>query len=163
MRSIAGALAVLCVLAASDAPAAPVAHAAAATADTQTAKAFVQGLYRPGGSEMSAWPRIFDAAMRKLMDEDRRLTPEGDEGALDFDPFCDCQDDADTKVEIAVTRATADAATVEARLGASRDRTVLFDLVRENGAWRVHDIASKSAPSLRKLFIDSNALAAKHR
>jgi hypothetical protein len=139
------------------------AQSAEPSLDVQSAEAFVKVLYRPGGHDIQRWPRLFDADMRKLMEEDRRLTPAGDEGALDSDPFCACQDDTGMKVQFRVLGATATAATAEANLvyPDGKDR-VVFRLVREHGLWRIHDMASKDMPSLRKVFIDSNAFLAKH-
>ena len=143
--------------------AAPAAPAPAPASDAAAVEAFIKGLYAP---DTIVEPKVFDAAMLALMAENARVTPKGDVGALDGDPFCDCQDSEGMRAQVAVIEVKADSATVVANLAWSGDaapRTdrITYDLVKVDGTWRIHDISAKDMPSLRRLYIDSNAAAAR--
>ena len=141
------------------------ASAAEPSPDAAQIATFVQNLY--SGKPWTAQKKYFDPPMVALIEEDRRLTPKGEMGALDFDPFCDCQDAEGLRTQVVVRTVTQSEATVEANLtfggdGANQKVKVTYHLVKIAGAWRIHDISSKDAPSLRQLFITSNAQARGH-
>ena len=63
--------------------------------------------------------RVFDAAMVALIKEDARLS-NGEVGALDFDPVCQCQDSSGIKATVQeAALAGSGAATATATLGFS--------------------------------------------
>jgi hypothetical protein len=102
---------------------------------------------------------VFDPAMIALLKENDRLTPKGDEGALDGDPICDCQDDgglAVRRMTVVSSNAVDASATVEFVLAAGDKRTERLDLVLVGGVWRIHDIHTKDTPSLRAYLTDAN-------
>jgi hypothetical protein len=95
------------------------------------------------------------------MDEDVRLA-NGEVPALDFDPLCQCQDYQHLQVSATVrsSRPSAAIVTVTIRdLGMPKDkpRDAVFDLVKERGAWRIHDIHAANPNSLRAFLIEQNA------
>jgi hypothetical protein len=161
-----------CLLAACHQPAAPaqsVAPSAAQSAaastpqapsDADQALAFVKSLY-VGAPSMDE--KTFDPSLTALIHEDAKLTPKGDEGTLDSDPFCDCQDADGMQTQFVVKGVTPETAVVVANLnfGGSRSDAVTYDLVKLPAGWRVHDISSSGIPSLRDLFAKSNAELAK--
>ena len=103
--------------------------------------------------------------MVALLREDARLTPKGDVGAIDGDPFCDCQDDAGLKVKVGAVSLTDPShatARVDLRFTEERPqetRRVDLDLVDVHGHWRVYDVKTKDLPSLRALLVQSNRTA----
>jgi len=116
------------------------------------------------GTRAAQW---FDAEMAALMTEDARLS-NGEVGALDADPVCDCQDygklSANIKIEqVTTTTARAQAVITETDTSFTPDarqpRTLTYSLVLENGEWRIHDIGTKSIPSLHDWLAGSNAEA----
>ena len=128
------------------------------------ARTFTQGLYeayRHGEPDyLGARARTtFAPRLLALIRDDRAATPRGDEGALDWDPICDCQDDDGMKVErvdigeVAPDRALA---TVTLRYPAET-MTVKLDLVSQHGQWRVADIHTKDVPSLVALLEKARA------
>ncbi len=128
--------------------------------DTTQVETFVKKLYSPRST--TKLKQYADPPLAALIDEDARLTPKGDEGALDFDPFCNCQDDTGLQVQVVVRSVTPKAATVDANLTFSgntdhrRDK-ITYHLVNLDGAWRIHDMSSKDVKSLTQLFVTSNA------
>lgn len=65
---------------------------------------------------------------------------------IDFDFLFDGQDYAVTELSFALIRKTAAAARVEARFKNNNEpKRVLFQLVKERGAWRVSDISTSGA------------------
>jgi hypothetical protein len=131
--------------------------------DTKDANAFVAGLFAtyhdnkkpPAGSH-----RIYDSKLQALMDEDVRLA-HGEVPALDFDPLCQCQDYQHLKASLTVRSASPSAAVVAVTitdLGMPKEkpRNAVFDLVKERGAWRIHDIHADDPKSLRAFLIEQN-------
>ncbi|MGN6208678.1 DUF3828 domain-containing protein [Asticcacaulis sp.] len=120
--------------------------------------------FSPTGAQAPLW---FDREMVGLMAEDTRLA-NGEVGALDGDPICDCQDfgtlSANIKIE-QVTATTARASVIITETGATyspaarQPRTITYDLVMEDGDWRIHDIGTKDMPSLHDWLVKSNAEA----
>jgi hypothetical protein len=148
---------------------------AAHAADLAGARAFLVRLYahyplkegaafEPTGRSA---PSVFDPALVALFREDVRLTPPGDVGAIDSDPICDCQDDDGMSVRIEPVRATGAGratARVDLRFGeASPPETsrLDIDLIAVGDGWRIHDIRSKTMPSLGA-YLTRSVLAEKH-
>ncbi|MBV9571628.1 MAG: DUF3828 domain-containing protein [Alphaproteobacteria bacterium] len=132
--------------------------------DAKDAKAFVTGLFAtyqdnkkpPAGSH-----RIYDSQLQALMDEDVRLA-KGEVGALDFDPLCQCQDYEHLQGVVTVRSSSSNAAVVAVTirdLGMPNDkpREAVLDLVKEHGAWRVHDVHAADPKSLRAYLTEQNA------
>lgn len=135
--------------------------------DVADAKAFVETVYAryaDGTVTSPDWNMdTFDAPMLALMDEDKRLNPEGSY-VLDWDPICQCQDFARLRatvriVKIAGATAIADVDFRDDGMTDAHDATARLDLVREAGGWRIHDIHSKDfanpGHSMRERFIEA--------
>jgi hypothetical protein len=112
---------------------------------------------------------VFDADIQRELDENERLTPEGEMGAIEADPICSCQDP--TGLTARVTKAVMsgpDAARVEVTLNwplppdpipsqiPDYTRKTVLHLVMTPGGWRVHDI-DEGAASFLKYLKDENA------
>ncbi len=153
-------------------PAPKPADASAAAGPTAAdAKAFLSGIYghyATGPSNFSPAFKnqddYFDPDMIALMDEDQKLA-QGEVGALDGDPICDCQDFGKLSAVVTVDSTTADEAKATVIVAETdpnfaaddrKPRTFTYDLKAVDGQWRIHDIASPDTPSLRQLFITSN-------
>jgi hypothetical protein len=128
------------------------------------ARTFTQGLYeayRHGEPDyLGARARTtFAPRLLALIRDDRVATAPGDEGAIDWDPICDCQDEGGMKVErVAIGEVAPDRAlaTVTLRFPAET-MTVKLDLVTWRGQWRVADIHTRDAPSLVALLEKARA------
>jgi len=164
MKPIALAFAVLAFALAATAP--------ARAADVQGARAFLVQLYAhypqaggqfdPTGANARS---VFDPSMIALFHENARLTPKGDEGAIDSDPICDCQDDGGMRSKIGAVRlvagdtAIADVETIFTQASPPEVRRLTITLVTVHGQWRIHDIRSKDTPSFRAYLVKANAEA----
>ena len=137
--------------------AAPAAH----TGDAADAKAFLDGLYAhyktSKNNNFDMYGRngkeVFDQEMLALLAADARAL-HGDLGVIDGDWLCDCQDFVSLKAIVIVQSATPNAAKATSEfsdtgLPSEAARRASFDLVRQNGVWRIHDMADGSDPSLR--------------
>jgi len=145
----------------------PVASGEAYAGAADSAEAFVRGLYAqytPHGHPVAfGYPDakpIVDAPMLQWLHRDQ-VKSNGEVGALDVDPVCQCQDWEHLKVDSVQSIAGGPGtATVEVRFedGSGKDRwrqTVRFDLVQVGGAWKIHDIHAHDLPSLIALFRDA--------
>ena len=138
-------------------------------ADMAGARAFVTWLYShyPASGRVhdfdSLGPsiaKVFDPSLIALIREDQRLA-NGEVGALDGDPVCDCQDDAGSTFTVRSLRAM-DSTRVVAIVARGPDETgqgaedIGLDLAFAAGRWRIYDIHSNDTPSLRAYLIKSN-------
>jgi hypothetical protein len=132
--------------------------AAHATPIEASPRAFLERLYSAytpkGKGNDFAYPvagAIVDASLLALLHRDQ-IKSKGEVGAMDSDPICQCQDWESFKVlsmqtqTIGAARASGD---VTFMPDPKDTEKVHFDLVRENGAWKIHDISSHDIPSLQ--------------
>jgi len=125
-----------------------------------SAKAFVTRLYERYGRGEPDYAgkdasRTFSPRLVRLIRRDQDRTPEGDVGALDGDPICDCQDAGGLKlVNVDVQASGRDGAKAIAHIGFPNESpiTIRLDLARIGGAWRVSDVHTKDMPSLVALL-----------
>ena len=123
----------------------------------ETPDAFLHRLYsayaQHGKGNNFAWPdarAIVDASLLALLHHDQIMS-KGEVGAMDGDPVCQCQDWDAFKVlsirtqEKAPGHATGDVAFSNT----GQKQSVHYDLVLENGGWKIHDISSHDTPSLQ--------------
>lgn len=116
---------------------------------------FLATLYSHG---RPARPAIFDKEMLSVLAENKRLL-KGDLGALDYDPFCQCQDDEGMRPNVTgiqVTDPSDASASLDLRWQGGQKVFVRFDLKKADGRWRIHDVMSKRVPSLLKQLIEEN-------
>jgi hypothetical protein len=145
---------------------ATLAATAVQAADLARARAFVVRLYAhypmpersPFDPLGKSAPAVFDPSMVGLLRTAAAQTPKGDEGPVDWDPICSCQDDTDMKSEIVSLKATGPSdATAVVRVKFHSEQTQLeLALSAASGAWRIHDIKSSDTPSLRAYLIQPN-------
>jgi hypothetical protein len=111
--------------------------------------AFVQAIYRDyQDGHPTGWPdRAYSSRLHKLVEEDRKNTPQGDVGRLDFDPYINGQDWKLASLQVAQVSRQSDRAVVEARFqneGTAED--LRYSLVRVGGRWLVDDVESLTKP-----------------
>lgn len=81
------------------------------------------------------------AALNALYDADAQSTPEGELGALDFDPYIDGQDYQIADLKISEPEIEGDKATaVVSFTNFGEPREITYDLVFENGGWLIDDL-----------------------
>jgi hypothetical protein len=142
------------------------APAAPDTADAADAKAFLDGLYAHYKTSKNNNFQMFDANVREVFDpatiqllnQDTKAL-NGDLGVIDGDWLCDCQDFVSLKATVAVqsaspTDAKATADFTDTGMPGQGARHAAFDLVKVNGAWRIHDITDQGEASLRSQLSD---------
>lgn len=136
------------------------------SAADQSARAFVAGIYdaykgkngngHPLDNE-GAIRRYFEPSLAAAILKDQRAAARRQEvGTLDFDPFIDAQDwDIDT-FDIAVSDNGLDKATATVKFSNLKsDSTVVLDLVKIKGEWKISNITwtpHESPNSLRGLL-----------
>lgn len=129
------------------APASPPTQSAeSAEADSASAEAFVRRIYARFSQETAetAEAAPYSARLTALLAENARLTPAGDQGYLDSDPFCGCQDwdsfSLDNVAIIPIGDDRLDGAVTFTNRGVRAQHAVV--MVREQGQWRVDDVIS---------------------
>jgi hypothetical protein len=145
--------------------------APARAADVQAARAFLERLYAHYRPATGAWAfdptgtnaaDVFDPSMIAFFRENARLTPKGDEGAIEGDPICDCQDSGGMRSRIlafwlvAPDTAMADVDLIFSAASPPEVRRLTITLVTIHGQWRIYDISSKDMPSFRAYLIKAN-------
>jgi hypothetical protein len=132
---------------------------AARAQDAASAQTFVTGLYaayrhHPGPDYLGPVAKdVFSARLLALIR--RAALANGEVGALDGDPICDCQDASGLRLRELTTVSQAIAgrpsgkliATVRLR-GPDGSRTLRLDLIAVDGHWRVDDVHTHDTPSL---------------
>ncbi|WP_293385897.1 hypothetical protein [Phenylobacterium sp.] len=138
------------------------ATAPARAQDAAGARAFVVGLYAAYHGHGPDYlgrqaPQVFAPRLLTLIRRDAAETPQGDVGALDGDPICDCQDAGGLRgVAVEVTGGAGGRASAVAHFRISAEaRTVRLDLVAVQGQWRISDVHTADTPSLVSLLTRS--------
>jgi hypothetical protein len=140
---------------------APPAHAA-----DSSARAFVAAIYKAyqgsGGNGVAldndqTVQRYFEPSLAAAIRKDQTDAEQRNEPpVLDFDPFVDAQDWDIATVDIDVRDAAPNKASATVKFtNADKPTTILLDLVRINGEWKVHDITwsrDGDTSTLRGLF-----------
>lgn len=111
--------------------------------------AFVRAIYQDYQRDKpTAWPdRAYSPRLQKLIDDDKRNTPAGEVGRLDFDPFIVGQDWKIADLKVTLVSQSGDNAVVAARfrnLGSAVD--LRYDLVRAGGRWLIDDLQNLAKP-----------------
>lgn len=134
----------------------------AAPQDTDSAKRFVESLYRHytnhgKGIDFSGPKALhyFSTSLNALMDADAKAVGPNEVGVLDGDPICSCQDwDGiwDLKIDVQMlgsdrANASVTFALFAPKAGADRDlRSLDVTLLRTGNQWRIDNILDKSDP-----------------
>ena len=94
---------------------------------------------------------FFSTRLQGLYQHDAEITPEGEMGAIEFDPFVDGQDYEITDLAVGTPAVTGDTATVDVSFkNFGTDETLTYDLVQEDG-WKIDDVASTNADNPYRL------------
>jgi hypothetical protein len=112
----------------------------------------------PGEEGMPGLPGIYSKRLQALIDKDEKETPEGMVGRIDWDVFVDGQDWQLTELKIALVSQTETHAQVRATFKNFGDPDEnLFDLVLEDGQWRVDDVEKVLPPrwTMSKILMDA--------
>lgn len=134
----------------------------ALAAEPSGARAFVEGLYAQYDGAVEPDPDnrrflgLFAPELRALLAEDYRRSAAANEvGAMDFDPFCACQDVEGMTHAVQSVDATAEGAAVAVENrwlfpdSDTRVRLVYRLQPAPGGGWAIADIAMPEMPSLR--------------
>ncbi|AGS22365.1 hypothetical protein NXC12_CH02637 [Rhizobium etli] len=118
----------------------------------KTPKALLKALYsydtdRSDAEAPSPYSTFFSDHLNKLLQADLDNTPEGDVGAVDFDPVIASQDGEASNVRIGQPILLDDKAEVEVQFENGKEVTLFYTLVREHGGWKVDDIANQKGDS----------------
>ena len=137
--------------------------ASAQTFDTP--QALLEAFYAPyfSGEFTEDESPFFSDELEALYAADAEVTPEGEIGALDFDPFVDGQDFELTDFEIGAPGIAGDYASADVTFkNFGEPRSLTFELVREDGGWKIDDVVSNNPDNLYRLsdiFAEAAGLA----
>ena len=133
-----------------------------AMAADPSATSFVEAIYAPykvkdgKGSPLdsdAALKRYFEPRLAALIIRDREKAA-GELSTLDMDPFIDAQDWDISAVDVAVRDNSAEKASATVSFkNLGKPTTVVLDLVKLRGEWRIADINWGRKQTLRTLFI----------
>jgi hypothetical protein len=133
-----------------------------ASAETyKTPQALIKALYAYDTSATaedapSPYQPFLSRGLNRLFQADRDAMPDGDVGAIDFDPVTSGQDGEAKGVKLSPPILLDDRAELEVYFrNGSENVTLYYTLVRENGGWKVDDIANQEGEypwSLRDLL-----------
>jgi hypothetical protein len=127
----------------------------------KTPQALIKALYAYDIEETAAdaatpYQPFFSRGLNRLFQKDRDATPEGEVGAVDFDPVIAGQDGEAKGVKLSPPILTGDRAELEVSFRNGTEKVTLFyTLKREGGGWTVDDIANQEGEypwSLRALL-----------
>ena len=140
----------------------PAANVAAAGV---TPEAVVADLYKVHAEEFRTNRyRIMSGKDRKILDKyfDKNLadliwkdltTHQGEVGVLDFDPFYDTQDPDIKNLKVSPGVISGETATASVSFtNSGRKETLVYSLIKQNGAWRISDIKYPTGDTLLKFF-----------
>jgi hypothetical protein len=116
----------------------------------------IKAIYKTYATDKPLPPHIYSARLQALVDKDAKETPNGYVGRIDWDVFVDAQDTEITALKIALVTKSAAQAQVRATFKNFGDPSnILFDLVREQGVWRIDEIRE----TLKRPWIMSKILS----
>jgi Protein of unknown function (DUF3828) len=111
---------------------------------TKDPLAFIKAIYAAYTEQVprpSLTDDFYSRRMQGLLDADKKATPAGDSGTIDWDVFVDGNDWTLTKLRVTlVSRADRRAQVRAVFLNHKKPRDMLFDLVRERGRWLIDDV-----------------------
>lgn len=100
-------------------------------------------------------------ALQALYDADAEATPEGEMRALGFDPYIDGQDWELTDFEIGAAGIAGDYASADVSFkNFGEEKTLSYELVREDGGWKIDDVVSTAPENpyrLSEIFASARA------
>jgi Protein of unknown function (DUF3828) len=132
-----------------------VARAAAFDSDPVS---LIKAIYKTYEEDRPQSEHIYSKRLQALVDKDEKETPEGMVGRIDWDVFVDGQDWKLTELDITLVSKSADKAQVRATFkNFDHPSNMLFDLVHEDGRWRVDDVIKTLPPrwTMSKILLDA--------
>jgi transcription antitermination factor NusG len=134
-----------------------------AMAADPSATSFVEAIYAPykvkdgKGNPLdsdAAVKRYFEPRLAALIIKDHnKAAKRGDVSTLEMDPFIDAQDWDISAVDVAVRDTSEKASAKVSFKNLGKQTTVVLDLVKLRGEWRIADINWGRKQTLRTLFI----------
>lgn len=126
----------------------------------KTPQALIKAIYAYDINESdptapSPYSVFFSKGLNALFQKDRDNTPDGEVGAIDFDPVISGQDGAAENVMPGAPIIIDDRAELEVTFTNGEPVTLYYTLVKEKGGWKVDDIANQQGEypwSLRELL-----------
>lgn len=126
----------------------------AAAQTYETPQALLEAFYEPyfSGNFPEDESQFRSAALQTLYDTDAELTPEGEMGAISFDPYIDGQDYEITNFEIGAPGIAGDYASADVTFdNFGEPRSLTYELVLENGGWKIDDVVSTNPDNAYRL------------
>lgn len=126
----------------------------AAAQPYETPDALIEAFYAPyfNGDFPEDETQFRSAALQALYDNDAEITQEGEMGALSFDPFIDGQDYEVTDLVIGAAGIAGDYASLDVSFNNfGQPRILTYELVREDGGWKIDDVVSANPNSEYRL------------
>jgi hypothetical protein len=133
----------------------------AAAQPFDTPEGLIEAFYAPYFSQEFAEDDeiLRSAALQALYDADAEATPEGEIGALSFDPYISGQDWDLSDFEIGAAEIAGETATLEVSFENFGEPSVLtYDLVVEDGGWRIDDVLATTPTGeyrLSEIFLEA--------
>jgi hypothetical protein len=118
----------------------------AAAQSYDTPEALIEAFYQPylDGEFPQDDSHFRSEALQALYERDAQITPEGELGALGFDPFVDGQDYSLTDLEIGTAQIEGEQAIVDVTFNNfDQARSLTYELVNEDG-WKIDDVVSNN-------------------
>lgn len=113
----------------------------------KTPRALLQALYSfnvdtADGDAPSPYSAFFSEHLNEMLQANIDNTPNGEVGAIDFDPVIAGQDGKASNVNIGQPILLDDRAELEVQFRNGEAVTLYYTLVKEHGGWKVDDIAN---------------------
>ena len=130
----------------------------------ETPDALIEAFYQSyfNDSFLEDESQFRSAALQALYDNDAQITPEGEMGAISFDPYIDGQDYDITKFEMGAAGIAGDYASIDVTFNNfGEPRSLTYELVREDGGWKIDDVVSTNPDNpyrLSQIFADAAAM-----
>lgn len=118
----------------------------AAAQTYETPEAVIEAFYQPylDGDFPEDDSHFRSEALQALYDRDAQSTPEGELGALGFDPYVDGQDYSLTEFNIGTPQIEGEQAIVDVSFrNFDEPRSLTYELVNEDG-WKIDDVVSNN-------------------
>jgi hypothetical protein len=107
----------------------------------------ITAIYKTYETDSAGLPHIYSKRLQALVNKDDKETPEGMVGRIDWDVFIDGQDWKLTELKITSVSQTPTQAQVRATFkNFDQPSDMLFDLVLEDGHWRIDDVTKTLKP-----------------
>jgi uncharacterized protein DUF3828 len=131
--------------------------ASAASVDSDPVS-LITAIYKTYETDSAGLPHVYSKRLQALVNKDDKETPEGEVGKIDWDVFIDGQDWKLTELKITRVSQTPTQAQVRATFkNFDQPSDMLFDLVLEDGHWRIDDVTKTLKPrwTMSKILLNA--------